>query len=112
MNESLAIDLAAQALARAAGAQSAEASVSIARRFHAEARENVVARLEGSTGKSLFLRVFRDGRKSTLSTTDLSPDGLREAVDRAVANADLVAPDEYAGLPETVGGDGAELRLT
>ncbi len=114
MDESLAMKLAEQALelARSAGAQSAEASVSIARRFHAEAREDVVARLEGSTGRSLLLRVFRDGRKSALSTTDLSAEGLREAVNRAVANADLVAPDEYAGLPTTTATDGAELRLT
>lgn len=113
MNESLAMELAEQALAfaRSAGAQSAEASVSIAERFHAEARESVVARLEGSIGKSLFLRVFRDGRKSALSTTDLSADGLREAVGRAVANTELVAPDEYAGLPESASADGAELRL-
>jgi len=114
MDESLAIELAEQALVlvRDAGAQSAEASVSIARRFHAEARENVVARLEGSTGKSLFLRVFRDGRKSTLSTTDLSPEGLRAAVNRAVVNADLVAADEYAGLPDVGRADAPELWLT
>lgn len=114
MNESLAIELAEQALAlaAAAGAQSAEAAVSIAQRFHAEALDSVVSRLEGSIGKSLFLRVFRDGRKSALSTTDLSAEGLREAVDRAVANAQLVAPDDYAGLPESASGDGAELRLT
>jgi PmbA protein len=113
MDESAAIELACEALglATSAGAQSAEASVSIARRFHAEARENVLARLEGSTGKSLFLRVFRAGRKATLSTSDFSPQGLREAVARAVAQADLVAPDEFAGLPEQVGADGAQLRL-
>ena len=109
MNESAAIDVASEALslARAAGAESAEASVSIARRFHAEAREDVVSRLEGSTGKSLFLRVFRDGRKSTLSTSDLSSEGLREAVAHAVAHADLVASDEYAGLPDLRAAAGA-----
>ncbi len=114
MDESNAIGLAREALefATAAGAQSAEASVSIARRFHAEARENVVARLEGSTGKSLFLRVFREGRKATLSTSDLSTTGLRRSVERAVEHADLVAPDEYAGLPDEFAADGAELRLT
>jgi predicted Zn-dependent protease len=69
MNEAAAIDLAREAveLAGAAGAQGAEASVSIARRFHVEARERAIARLEGSTGKSLFMRVFRDGRKATSS---------------------------------------------
>jgi PmbA protein len=113
MDESAAIAVANQALsmARDAGGQSAEASVSIARRFNAEARAEVVAKLEGSTGKSLFLRVFRDGRKATLSTTDFTEGGLRDAVTRAVAHADLVAPDEYAGLPDSAATDGSGLRL-
>jgi PmbA protein len=113
MDEGAAIELAGEAvaLASAAGAQSAEASVSIARRFHAEARDNVIARLEGSTGKTLFLRVFRDGRKATLSTSDFSPDGLRDAIVRAVAHADLVAADQFAGLPDEVAGGRAALEL-
>ncbi|HVN69754.1 MAG TPA: TldD/PmbA family protein [Candidatus Binatia bacterium] len=113
MNETVAIEIACKALAMAtaAGAQSAEASVSIARRFHAEARENVIARLEGSTGKSLFVRVFRDGRKATLSTSDFSSDGLRDAVARAVAHAGLVAADEFAGLPDEVAANGVRLDL-
>jgi PmbA protein len=114
MDEGVAIELACEALslARTAGAESAEASVSIARRFHAEASGKVLARLEGSTGKSLFLRVFRGGRKATLSTTDLTSDGLRDAVERAVAQADFVAPDEYAELPDKVGADGVDLQLS
>lgn len=113
MNDSKAIDLARAALSLAAdaGAQSAEASVSIARRFHAEARENAIGRLESSTGKSLFLRVFRDGRKATLSTSDFSPDGMSAAVRRAVAQAALVAEDEFAGLPNTVAADPVDLEL-
>jgi PmbA protein len=113
MDDAVAIELACRALALAtqAGAHGAEAAVSIARRFHAEARDSVVARLEGSTGKSLALRVFCDGRKATLSTTDLSEGGLREAVERVVANARLVAPDEFATLPDVVGGDAQDLSL-
>jgi PmbA protein len=113
MNEGVALELAGEtvALARAAGAQSAEASVSIARRLHAEARDNVIVRLEGSTGKTLFLRVFRDGRKSTLSTSDFSADGLRDAVARAVAHADLVSPDEWTGLPDQVAAPNGRLEL-
>jgi PmbA protein len=113
MDESAAIELACRALTLAgdAGAESAEAAVSIARRFHAEARENIVARLEGSIMKSLFLRVFRDGRKSTLSTSDLTDDGLRDAVNRAVSHAALVAPDPFAGLPDEVGDGAADLDL-
>jgi PmbA protein len=113
MVESGAIDLARQALevARECGAQSAEASVSVARRLHVEARENAIARLESSTGKSLLLRVFRDGRKATLSTSDFSADGLREAARRAVAHADLVSVDQYAGLPDEVVSDLTLLNL-
>jgi PmbA protein len=113
MNESDAIDLAcdALALATAAGAQSAEASVSILRRFHAEARDNAVSKLEGSTGKSLFVRVFLDGRKATLSTSDFSRDGLADAAQRAVAQAAQVAVDELAGLPDVVAADTADLGL-
>ena len=75
-------------------------SLSIARRFHAEARENAVAKLEDSTAKSLYVRVFRDGRKATLTTSDFSPEGMREAAARAVAQTAYVATDEYAGLPD------------
>lgn len=114
MVESAAIDLARRALeiARECGAQSAEASVSIARRLHVEALETTIGRLEGSTGKSLLLRVLRDGRKATLSTSDFSPDGIREAVRRAVAHADLVSVDEYAGLPDETVSDAPPLQLS
>jgi PmbA protein len=114
MDKSAAVELAREAvvLASAAGAQSSEASVSIVRRFHAEARDNVIARLERATGKSLFLRVFREGRKATLSTSDFSTDGLHAAVARAVRHAELVAPDRYAGLPDEVGANGVALKLS
>jgi len=114
MDESAALELASDAVARAreAGAESAEASVSIAQRFHVEARDQVVARLEGSTGKSLFIRVLRDGRKASLSTSDFSADGMRDAIARAVAQAEFVAPDPCAGLPDEVGADAAQLRLS
>lgn len=113
MNESTALDLAKTALelAREAGAQSAEASVSIARRFHAEAREDALSKLEGSIGRSLFMRVFHEGRKATLSTSDLSREGVGAAVRRAVAQAEYVAVDELAGLPDDLNTDGANLEL-
>jgi PmbA protein len=113
MNDASSIDLAREALklAQAAGAQSAEASVSIARRFHVEARESAISKLEASTGKSLFMRVFREGRKATLSTSDFSPEGMEDAVRRAVAQATQVAVDEFAGLPDTLATDDVDLAL-
>jgi PmbA protein len=113
MTEGNAIELASKALelASAAGAQSAEASVSVARRFHAEARDNKISKLEGSTGKSLFMRVFLDGRKATLSTSDFSVEGMKDATRRAVAQAAHVAVDEFAGLPDCVTAKGIDLAL-
>ncbi|HEX4014063.1 MAG TPA: TldD/PmbA family protein [Candidatus Cybelea sp.] len=113
MTETSAIELAAQALklAQAAGADSAEASVSVARRFHAEARESAISKLEGSTGKSLFMRIFREGRKATFLTSDFSVEGMNDGIRRAVAQAAHVEVDEFAGLPETVAPNSADLAL-
>jgi PmbA protein len=113
MDESSAVELARQAVtfAKTGGADSAEASVSIARRFQAEARENAIARLEDSTGQSLHLRLFRDGRKATLSSSDLSLGGIREAVRRTLAQARCVSADPFAGLPDEPAAENIDLDL-
>ncbi|MEO6834562.1 MAG: TldD/PmbA family protein [Candidatus Tumulicola sp.] len=102
MDESQALEIAgnAIALAGAAGADAAEATVSIARRFHVEARESAVSKLEQSTATSLHARLFVGGRKASLTTSDLSPDGLSAALQRTIVQAAYVAPDALAGLPD------------
>jgi PmbA protein len=101
MDESQALDLAGRVveMAKAAGADGAEATVSVARRFHVEARERAISKLERSIGKSLQMRAFVGGRKATLSTSDFSDDGLSEAVRRTIAAAAFVGADPLAGLP-------------
>lgn len=108
MREEAALDIAqrAVALARGGGAAACEATVTVARRFHAEARDAVVTKLEQTTAKSLHVRVFDGGRKASLTTTDLTEEGLRAAIARTIAGAAYVAPDAYAGLP-TEFADGA-----
>jgi PmbA protein len=112
-DETQALELAAEAaaLAAACGAHAAEATVSIARRFHAEAREDVVSKLEQSTAKSLHVRVFVDGRKASLATSDFSRDGLREALRRTIDQAAHVERDEFAGLPDSFSADDVQLEL-
>jgi len=113
MTESQALDIARRAvdLARSSGASAAEVTVSSAQRFSVEARADRIEKLERTTGKHLHARIFLEGRKSTLSTSDFTDDGLREAVRRAVELADLVAPDEFAALPESFAPDVPELDL-
>ncbi|HET6895769.1 MAG TPA: TldD/PmbA family protein [Candidatus Baltobacteraceae bacterium] len=96
------------------GATQAEATVSVNDRFSTEARDRAVTKLEQSTGRSLHLRVFVDGRKATLATSDFNRDHLGEAITTAVLQARHVASDPYAALPERasgVTGDDRDLDL-
>ena len=83
-----------------AGATQAEATLSIADRFSTEARDRAVTKLEQSRGRSLHMRVFVDGRKASLMTTDFDRARLGEAIAGAVAQAGHVAQDPFALLPE------------
>jgi PmbA protein len=113
MNEAQALDIAreAVALAVASGASAAEATVSNVQRFSVEARETQLEKLERSTGKHLHARIFVGGRKSSLTTSDFSDDGIREAIRRAVALADHVAEDPFVALPEAFAKDVPNLDL-
>lgn len=88
--------------ARSAGASQAEATLSVADRFSTEARDRAVTKLEQSTGRSLHVRVFVDGRKATLATSDFQRENLRGAIEAAVAQARHVASDPFALLPDAV----------
>jgi len=83
-----------------AGATQAEATISINDRFSTEARDRAITKLEQSTGRSLHLRVFVDGRKATLASSDFERSAVEEAVATAVSQARHVAADPYAALPE------------
>jgi len=113
MNAEQALEIARRAvdLACGAGASAAEATVSGAQRFQVEAREDQIEKLERTTGRQLHARIFVDGRKSALATSDLSDEGLRAAVRRAVELADGVAVDEFAALPESFATDLPDLEL-
>jgi PmbA protein len=83
-----------------AGATQAEATLSINDRFSTEARDRAITKLEQSTGRSLHVRVFVEGRKAALATSDFERANLQQAVATAVAQARHVAADPYALLPE------------
>lgn len=95
----------AVALASEAGAGEAEARVAVRRRFSVEARAQTITKLEGSTGTSLTLRVFVDGRKATLATADFDARALRAAIARVVDQARYVEADPYASLPPEAAGN-------
>ncbi len=83
-----------------AGATQAEATVSINDRFSTEARGRAITKLEQSTGRLLHARVFVDGRKASLATSDFERGSLEDAVSTVVSQARHVAFDPYAMLPD------------
>lgn len=114
MTEREALELAAAAVETAtrAGADAAEATLSHAKRFHVEAREKTISKLEQSTAKNLHVRIFRDGgRRVSVSTSDLTREGIANAVRDAFEQAGVVAPDSLAGLPERCGRFEGDLAL-
>lgn len=92
--------------AQAAGASQAEARLSIGERFSAEARDRTITKLEQSASRALHMRVFVDGRKASLVTSDFEEGRLDAMLSTVVAQARCVEPDQYNGLPENVNLDG------
>lgn len=88
------------AKARALGADAADAvyiegiSLSLSQRLGKA--ENV----ERSEGQDLGLRVFVGKRQAIVSSSDFSPQALKDLVERGVAMAKLVPEDPYLGLAD------------
>ncbi len=89
------------ALAMKAGASDAEAVVREGDEFSVNVRMGEVETLKESGSRGLGLRVFLGTRSASTSTSDLTPDGIRQLVDGAIALARVTEEDPFTGLPET-----------
>jgi PmbA protein len=96
--ESLAAEVVAQAMK--AGASDAEAVVREGDEFSVNVRMGQVETLKESGSRGLGLRVFLGKRSASTSTSDLSPEGIRQLVDGAMALAKVTEEDPFSGLPE------------
>lgn len=109
--ESLAVELVQ--LAMKAGATDAEATVSEGDEFSVNVRGGVVETLKEAGSRGAGLRLFLDKRSGSATTSDLTPDGIRQMVEGALALAKLTEPDPFAGLPDAteMGKAEGEFRL-
>ncbi len=98
--ESLAADVVA--LAMKAGASDAEAMAREGDEFSVNVRMGKVETLKESGSRGLGLRVFLGKRSGSASTSDLTPQGIRQLVEGALALARVTEEDKFNGLPETV----------
>ena len=96
--ETLAADVVA--LAVKAGATDAEAVAREGDEFSVNVRMGEVETLQESGSRGLGLRVFLGTRSASASTSDLTPDGIRQLVQGAMALAKVTEDDPFSGLPE------------
>jgi PmbA protein len=103
--ETLAADVVAAAVK--AGASDAEAVVREGDEFSVNVRMGEVETLKESGSRGLGLRVYLGSssaagkRSASASTSDLTPEGIRNLVAGAMALAKVTEEDAFNGLPET-----------
>ena len=97
--ETLAADVVAQAMK--AGATDAESVIREGDEFSVNVRMGQVETLKESGSRGLGLRVFLGTRSASTSTSDFTPDGIRQLVSGALALAKVTEEDAFSGLPET-----------
>ena len=92
----------AQLLEEAAlqGASAAEAGLSIDDGLSVNARLGVVETIEHHCSQGLGITVYFGQRKGAASTSDLSPESIKETVSAACSIARYTSEDAYAGLPD------------
>jgi PmbA protein len=88
------------ALAMKAGASDAEAAAREGDEFSVNVRMGQVETLKESGSRGLGLRVFLGNRSGSASTSDLTPEGIRQLVEGALALAKVTEEDPFSGLPE------------
>ncbi len=84
--------------ARKAGADAADALLYSSTSISVSRRMRQPEGLERSENSGIGLRVFVGNRSATVSSSDTSPQTLREMLERAVAMAKLAPEDPYSGL--------------
>jgi len=96
--ESLAADVVTKAIK--AGATDAEAVVREGDEFSVTVRMGQVEKLQESGSRGLGVRVFLGKRSASTSTSDLTPDGVRQAVEGAMALVRITEEDPFSGLAD------------
>lgn len=86
--------------AKKQGATSAEAGLSLQDGLSVTARLGEVETIEHDCSQNLGVTVYFGQRKGSASSTDLSPESIKETVSAACSIARYTSEDEYAGLPD------------
>ncbi len=96
--EALAKKIVARALKR--GANQAEAFLQVGRSADVRVRDGEIEDLTQATSKGVGVRVFVKNRLGFVWTSDFDPSALDTIIDRAIALAEMSAPNPLNGLPD------------
>lgn len=96
--EALAKKIVARALKR--GARQAEAFLQVGRSADVRVRDGEIEDLTQATSKGVGIRVFVKNRLGFVWTSDFDPSALDTLIDRAIALAEMSAPNPLNGLPD------------
>ena len=109
--KSIAADVLRQAVERGAAAAETEVSESIGQSV--TVRQDEVETIEYTRDKGLGITVYIGKQRGHASTTDLSAQALRDAIDKALTIARYTAADDCAGLadPDLLARDMPDLDL-
>ncbi|MFQ5608978.1 MAG: metalloprotease PmbA [Woeseiaceae bacterium] len=82
------------------GADQAEVAASHDTGLSATARLGDVEHLEYTNDRGVWVTVYKDSRKGSASTSETTPEAIREAVAKACSFASYTAEDEHSGLAD------------
>lgn len=110
-------DLAAWGIqtAKSAGAGACRIAIASERTVEISYRDRKPENIKEAATKALALEIFVNGRYSSMSTSDLRQNALKDFIVRAVAQTKLLAEDPYRSLPDPKYYEGRQkldLRLT
>lgn len=90
----------AMKMAKSLGADGAEVAMSRQQGLSVNTRLGEVENVEFTNDGGLGITVYKDGRKGSASTADLSEKALKQAIEAAVNIAKYTSVDEYSGMAD------------
>jgi len=87
-------------MAKAAGAGACRIGIDGERTVEISYRDRKPENIKEASTRNLGLEIFVDGRYSSMSTSDLRKDALKEFIGRAVAQTRLLDEDPFRSLPD------------
>jgi PmbA protein len=87
-------------MAKSTGANDASARAYRVRDVSLDFRDGRVDRISESTTRGVGIQLYVDGKFSSVSTSDLRPDALKQFIADSIALAKAIQPDPFRALPE------------